>query len=103
MAKLNVKALRALGVKAYDAAEHLQTKAQMVAFLDAAMADGDPRVVAQAIGAVSRAHGMTKLAKKTGKSREALYRALSATGNPELATVAKVLGAQGLRLSVVVA
>lgn len=51
----------------------------------------------------SRARGMTTLARETGLTREALYRSLSATGNPELVTVTKVLRALGLRLSVVAA
>jgi probable addiction module antidote protein len=57
-------------------------------------------VLAAALGDVSRARGMSDLARETGLTREALYRSLSADGNPELATLTKVLRAFGLRLSV---
>jgi probable addiction module antidote protein len=63
--------------------------------------EGDPAVIAAAIGDAARAHGMTKLAKDTGLARKALYRALSEDGNPEFATVLKVLKAFGLKLSAV--
>lgn len=55
--------------------------------------------IAQAIGEVARARGMMQLARDTGLSRESLYRALSADGNPSFATVLKVLRALGLQLA----
>ncbi len=82
----------------YDAADHLKTEKQMAALLDASLEDGDPRVIAAALGAIARARGMTQIAKETGLRREALYRALSPEGNPELATLIKVVKALGLRL-----
>ena len=82
----------------YDAADHLKTPKQMATLLDAALEDGDPRVIAAALGAMARARGMTQLAKDTGLRREALYRALSDEGNPELATLLKVVKALGLTL-----
>ncbi|MBV8851511.1 MAG: putative addiction module antidote protein [Methylobacteriaceae bacterium] len=82
----------------WDAAEHLDTPQAIAAYLDAALEDGDPRLVAAALGDAARARGMTALARQTGLSRESLYRALSSDGNPELATVLKVLGAFGVRL-----
>ena len=68
-------------------------------FLDAVLEDGDPALITAALGDVARAIGMTKIARETGVTREALYRALSAEGNPEFATVLKVLKTFGLRLS----
>src|SRR5205809_6275295 len=59
---------------------------------DAALEEGDPKLVAAALGDAARARGMTALARQTGLSRESLYRARSSDGNPELATVLKVLG-----------
>ena len=70
----------------------------MAALLEAALEDGDPRVIAAAIGDIARAQGMTKIAKATGLSRESLYRALSPEGNPELGTFIKVVHALGLKL-----
>jgi probable addiction module antidote protein len=50
------------------------------------------------LGDIARAKGMTQIARETGLGRESLYRALSPDGNPELATVLKVIKALGLRL-----
>ncbi|MDD5387880.1 MAG: putative addiction module antidote protein [Gallionellaceae bacterium] len=82
----------------YDAAEYLEAEEDMAAYLDAAMEDGDPRVIASALGAIARARGMTQVAKDAGLGRESLYRALSDEGNPEFATVMKVIKALGLKL-----
>ena len=82
----------------YDTAEYLETEEYMALYLEAALEDGDPRVVAAALGDIARAHGMTQIAKSTGLSRESLYKALSAEGNPELATVLKVVHSLGLQL-----
>ena len=70
----------------------------MLAYLEAALDDGDPAVIAAALGDVARAVGMTAVARDTGLARESLYKALSSNGNPELATVLKVLTAVGIRL-----
>ena len=56
--------------------------------------------IAKALGTIARARGMSQIAKKAGLSRESLYKALSTEGNPEFATVAKVLRALGLRLTI---
>lgn len=82
----------------YDAAENLVSDERMAALLDAALEDGHPKVIASALGAIARAKGMAKIANDTGLSREALYRSLSAEGNPELETFVKVIRALGLRL-----
>jgi probable addiction module antidote protein len=82
----------------WDPAEHLDTPEAIAAYLDAALEDGNSKLVAAALGDAARARGMTALARETGLSRESLYRALSSNGNPELATVLKVLRAFGVRL-----
>jgi probable addiction module antidote protein len=84
--------------KKWDAAEHLQTEADMAAYLEAALEDGDPALVAAALGDIARAKGMSEVAKAAGLGRESLYKALSPDGNPELATVLKVVKVLGLRL-----
>lgn len=84
----------------YDTAEFLDSEELVAAYLDEALASGDARIIAEAIGTVARARGMTQVAKGAGVSRENLYRALSADGNPELATVLRVITALGLRLTV---
>jgi probable addiction module antidote protein len=70
-------------------------------YLEAAFENGDPSLIAAAIGDVARAYGITRLAKDTGLAREALYRALSEDGNPEFGAVLKVLKVFGLRLSAI--
>ena len=84
----------------YDVAEHLRTPEEMAAYLDAWLeeAPDDAAGIARALGDIARAKGMTQVAKDAGLSRESLYRALSAEGNPSLATVLKVARALGVRL-----
>ena len=82
----------------YDAAEYLETAEDMAAYLEAALEDGDPAVVTHALGTIARARGMSKIARDTGLGRESLYKALSPGGNPEFATVLRVVRALGLKL-----
>lgn len=82
----------------WDAAEYLESDEDMVAYLEAALEEGDAALVAAALGAIARAKGMTEVARKTGLGRESLYRALSPEGNPEFATILKVVKALGLKL-----
>lgn len=84
--------------KQWDPAEHLKTKKDVIAYLEAALEDGDPALVSAALGDIARAKGMSEVAKEAGLGRESLYKALSAEGNPEFSTVLKVLKALGLRL-----
>ena len=64
-----------------------------------ALATEDPAFIADALGVVARARGMSEIARESGLSRESLYRALSPEGNPEFATILRVVHAIGLRLS----
>ena len=84
----------------YDVAEHLRTPEEMAAYLDAWLeeAPDDAASIAKALGNIARAKGMTQVAKDAGLSRESLYRALSADGNPSLSTVLKVARALGVKL-----
>jgi probable addiction module antidote protein len=85
---------------AFDAAELLDSAEAQAAYLSEIMEGGDPSEIAQAIGTVARARGMTVVAREAGMGRESLYKALSGEGNPEFGTILKVLGALGLGLSV---
>ena len=89
--------------KKWDPAEHLKNDADMAAYLEAALEEGDPALVAAALGDIARAKGMSDIARQTGLGRESLYKALSAEGNPEFSTVLKVVRAMGLRLRAVAA
>jgi probable addiction module antidote protein len=82
----------------WDPAEHLESEKDMVAYLEAAFEEGDPALVAAALGDIARAKGMTELARETGLGRESLYKALSPSGNPEFATIMRVIEALGLKL-----
>ncbi len=82
----------------WDAADHLETKEDIALYLEAAFEDGDPALIAAALGDAARARGMTKVAAEAGLGRESLYKALSPGGNPEFATVLKVMRALGLGL-----
>ncbi len=84
----------------WDVADHLDSDEAVAAYLEAAFAEADPSLIAAALGDVARARGMTSVAREAGLSRESLYKALSPEGNPELATVLRVLRALGVRLSV---
>lgn len=84
-------------VRPWDPAEHLATAEDMAAYLEAALEDGDSALVAAALGDIARAKGMTQVARDAGLGRESLYKALSPEGNPEFATILKVLTALGLR------
>jgi probable addiction module antidote protein len=82
----------------WDAAEHLETKEDIAAYLEAALEDGDPNLVVAALGDIARSKGMTNVARETGLGRESLYKALSLEGNPEFATVLRVIQSLGIRL-----
>ena len=84
----------------YDVAEQLRSPKEMAAYLDAwfSEAPDDVTGIARALGDIARAKGMTQVANDAGLSRESLYKALSAGGNPSFATVLKVAKALGVRL-----
>ncbi|AMP04345.1 MULTISPECIES: addiction module antidote protein [Collimonas] len=92
-------------LRQWDSAEHLQTAADIAAYVDACLeeAGDDPAFIAHALGNVARAHGMSQVARDTGLARESLYKALSGEGNPEFGTILKVMKALGLRLHASVA
>ncbi len=88
----------ALKTTRWDAAELLTTPERVAAYLEEAFDDGDPALITYSLGVAARAKGMSGLSRKTGISRQTLYRALSNEGNPEFVTVLKVLDALGLKL-----
>lgn len=84
----------------YDVAEQLRSPEEMAAYLDAWLTEApdDAAGIARALGDIARAKGMTQVARDSGLSRESLYKALSADGNPSFATVLKVARALGVKL-----
>lgn len=85
----------------YDSAEYLKTDEDIRQYLEACFeeAGDDAAFILHALGVVARSKGMMQIARETGLAREALYRSLSADGNPSFATVLKVLHSLGLHLS----
>ena len=84
----------------YDVAEHLRTREDMAAYLEATIeeAGDDAALVAKALGDIARAKGMAQVALDAGLSRESLYKALSGQRKPSFETILKVVGALGLKL-----
>ena len=89
-----------LETRPWDAPEHLETEEDMAAYLDATLEDGDAALVVAALGDIARAKGMSQIAREAGLGRESLYKALSSTGNPEFATILKVVRVLGLQFHV---
>jgi probable addiction module antidote protein len=87
-------------VKDFDTAEYIETKEDVIAYLDAALAENDTKFLLKAIGNVARSKGMARLAKEVNLSREGLYDSLSPEGNPSFSTVVKVLDNLGFQLSI---
>jgi probable addiction module antidote protein len=85
----------------YDVAEYLRIPEEMAAYLEACIeeADGEAAFIAKALGDISRAQGMTQVARDSGLSRESLYKALSGERSPSFDTILKVVTALGLKLS----
>jgi probable addiction module antidote protein len=83
----------------WDMAEYIKTKKDVIAHLEAALAENDIPFLLSVVGDIARSEGMTKIARSLGMSREGLYRSLSPTGKPSFETVVKLLNLLGLRLS----
>jgi probable addiction module antidote protein len=83
----------------FDPAAYLNDDEALAVYMSEALETGDPAFITDAIGVIARARGMTQVAKDAGLSRESLYRALSSDGNPEFATILKVVDALGLKLT----
>ena len=83
----------------WDPSEHLGNPESIAAYLEAAFEDGDPALIATALGDIARAVGMTHLAIQAGVTREALYKALSPSGDPRLSTLLGVTKALGIKLT----
>jgi probable addiction module antidote protein len=84
----------------FDVVDYLGTEKDIAAYLSAVLEDGDPALFVAAIGDIAKAKGMSEIAKKSGVTRESLYRALKIEARPRFETVAKVVHALGMRLTV---
>lgn len=84
----------------WDTAKILRNDEEILAYIEAALEENDPALFAHALGVVARARGMTDVAKKSGLSRESLYKALSSEGNPSFDTIMRVMKALNLELHI---
>jgi len=98
MAESKINTKSKTNTTTWDAADYLKSDEDIAQYLEAVFEDGDPALVAAALGDVARAKGMSQVAREAGLGRESLYKALSSSGNPEFATVLKVIRALGLKI-----
>ena len=84
----------------WDPAEHINSKEEVLVYLDAALEENDTALLLAVLGDIARSKGMAQIAADTQLARESLYRSLSPEGNPSFNTVAMVLDNLGFRLSV---
>ena len=97
-----MKTQKKLKTYKWDPARYLKSDKERAAYLEVALEDGDPGVVAAVLGHIARSKGMARVAKRAGLGRESLYKALSEEGNPKLDTLLKITQALGLKLTVTV-
>ena len=94
------KKIKVADLPVFDAVDYLKTEQDCAEYLSVVLEDGDPTLLAAALGDVARARGMSQVARDSGLTREGLYKALSAEGNPEFSTIMKVMRALGVKLHV---
>lgn len=84
----------------FDMAEHLDSDQAIAEYLTIVLEENDPAEFAHALGTIARARGMTEVARASGLTREALYKALRPTSHPRFDTIMKVVHAMGLQINV---
>ncbi len=84
----------------FDAADYLKTPEHVEAYLQVALEENDPEFFQEALGTVARSKGMQAIARQSKTTRAGLYKALSAAGNPEFATVIRVVEALGYSFAI---
>ena len=82
----------------FDMAEELKSEEDIATYLTLVLEEQEAAELAHALGVVARARGMSQVAKDSGLSREALYKALRAESSPRFDTIARVCRALGLKL-----
>ena len=92
------KKIKISELRKFDMAEHLPDEQAIAEYLTVVMEENDPAALAEALGTVARARGMTEIAKASGLAREALYKALRPASDPRFATISRVCAALGVKL-----
>ena len=83
----------------FDAAAVLDSDEAIAEYMAAAFETEDAAFIADAVGVVARARGMSDIARESGLSREQLYRSFSASGNPTLKSMLAVMKALGVKVT----
>lgn len=84
----------------FDAAEYLDNEEAVAEYLSTVLEEGDPGLLAAALGDIAKARGMADIASASGLTREALYKALRPGAQPRFDTVSRVCRALGLKFTV---
>jgi probable addiction module antidote protein len=92
------KTIHVADLPSFDAAVYLDTDEAVAEYLTAILEENDPGLLAAALGDITRARGMTDIAKASGLAREALYKALKPDTQPRFDTIMRVCQALGVRL-----
>ncbi len=92
------KKIKIADLPEFDIAEHLKDNEDIAAYLSIVIEEGDAAELAYALGVAARARGMTEVARSSGLTREALYKALRPNAKPRFDTINKVCAALGVRL-----
>lgn len=92
--------MTAIKTRPLDVSEYLADEADMVAYLQAVLEENDPVLLRLALGDIAKAKGMSDIAKQVGVNRQSLYKSLSEDGNPAYDTIAKIIAAMGMKLTV---
>ena len=92
------KKIKLSEIPEFDAAEYLANDEDVAAYLTTILEENDAALLAAALGDIARARGMTQVAKDSGITREALYKALRPGSEPRFDTVSRVCAALGVRL-----
>lgn len=96
--KMSIRKIDINSLPEFDMAEHIKTEADIAAYLNIVLEEGDAAELAHALGVIARVKGMADIAQKSGITREALYKALRPNAQPRFDTVNKVMQALGVKL-----
>lgn len=92
------KKIRIADLPDFDFSEHLDSERAMAEYLTVILEENDPALLAAALGDIARARGMSEIAKASGITREALYKALRPNAQPRFDTISRVCAALGVKL-----
>ena len=85
---------------AFEMAEYFDTEEAIAKYLNQVLTDDKPGGLAEAIGCIAKARGITEIAKASGLTREELSKAVMPDSEPSLNIILRVCRAIGLKLCV---